>query len=72
MTVFHVFVIAAHSAILLTPMVETEPPNDDYEPRCELASSVISIRTKTMKVVPAKLAENEGVAIHDVIVIPTE
>jgi len=72
MTVFEIAVIAANSAVLLPPMVETEPPHNYDEPRRELASPVISIRSKTMKVVPAKLAQNERVAVHYVVVITPE
>jgi hypothetical protein len=69
MTVFEIAVIAANSAVLLPAMVETEPPHNYDEPRRELASAVISVRAKPMEVVPAKLAQNECIAIHHLIVI---
>jgi hypothetical protein len=53
-------------------MVKAEPPDNYDEPRRELASPVISVRAEPVKVVPTKLAENECVAIHHVIVVPAE
>jgi len=72
MLVFSVFVIASQSPVLLAPMVETEPAHDYDEPRSKLSAPVISICTETVKIVTTKLAQNECVAIHHVVVFAAE
>lgn len=70
----HVLFVGAGGGTLLTavslpPLIETEAPHDHDEPDRELTSSARNPDAQSLEVVPAQGVEDEGIPVHDRVIV---
>ena len=62
-------ILATHTTVVTTMMVEAQPSDNDRQPRREFAATIGGVRSQPFASVVLQLFEHMGIAIHDRVVV---